>query len=117
MKKWKATLLASSGIIPVGIVAPDAVAPNPVPTISALVPDALTVGSGVQSVEVDGTNFIPASSVRMNGTAVTTTLVDATHLTATIPSTMVAIGGAKNVTVTNPSPAGGTTAPLTLTVA
>jgi hypothetical protein len=62
---------------------------------------------------VNGTSFVASSVVNFNGTAKTTTFVSATQLTAPITAADIAKGGAFPITVTNPAPGGGTSAPPT----
>jgi hypothetical protein len=54
--------------------------------------------------------------INFNGKAESTTFVSATQLTATIPAGDVATAGNVNVTVTNPTPGGGTSAASSFTV-
>jgi hypothetical protein len=82
---------------------------NPVPTITTLLPTSATAGGAAFTLTVNGTNFNASSVVNFNGTAKTTTLVNATQITAAIAAPDVAAAGQVNVTVTNPAPGGGTT--------
>jgi hypothetical protein len=74
-------------------------APAPDPTISTLAPATGTVGTQV-TVTVTGTNFETGSTVEANQTALPTTFVSATSLTA--PYTPTAAGTVQ-FTVRNPS--------------
>ncbi|GAB3856975.1 hypothetical protein GCM10028822_29980 [Hymenobacter terrigena] len=94
----------------------NAPANNPVPTITSLAPSSVTAGAAAQTLTVNGTNFISTSVVNFNGTARTTTFVSATQLTIQLTATDQATAGSYNVTVTNLSPGGGTTAPAIFTV-
>ena len=78
---------------------------NPVPAIASLNPSSVQVGAG-GTVAVSGTGFVPLSSIRWNGTALATTYVSSTQLSAVIPSQ--ARTGAIDVTVLNTAPGGGT---------
>ena len=80
---------------------------NPQPTLSSLSPASVTAGSGAFTLTLNGTNFIPASVVQVNGSNRTTTFVSSTRLTATIPATDVASAAALSVSVVNPGPGGG----------
>jgi sugar lactone lactonase YvrE len=87
--------------------------PNPVPTLtSPLVPNSATAGDPAFTLAVNGSNFISASVVQWNGTALASTFVSATQLTATVPASDIAISGLPAVTVFNPTPGGGTSNPL-----
>ena len=89
---------------------------NPVPTISSLSPSSVIAGAAAQTLTVTGMNFIASSSVSFNGTARTTTYVSATQLTIQLTAADQSTAGSYNVTVTNPTPGGGTTAASTFTV-
>lgn len=92
------------------------VAPNPVPSISSLNPSSVNAGSGAQSLEVQGGNFISNSVVRIGGVARTTTFVDAGVLTAALLASDVQTMGMRSITVFSPTPGGGTSNAATLTV-
>jgi uncharacterized protein (TIGR03437 family) len=91
-------------------------ASNPVPTISTLSPSSITAGSVAFSLTVSGTGFINGSVVNWNGSARTTTYVNATQVTAAITSTDVANAGTAQVTVFNPTPGGGTSGSAAFTI-
>ena len=88
---------------------------NPVPTISNL-GAAHAAGGAPFTLAVNGTNFEAKSVVNFNGKPETTTFINATKISATIPASDVAIAGNMNVTVTNPAPGGGTSAVIPFTV-
>ena len=90
--------------------------PNPVPTITALSPTTAVAGSGPFSLTVSGTGFLASSVVNFNGTALATTYVSPTQLTAAVPATAVASAGSFAVSVTSPAPGGGTSAALAFVV-
>lgn len=84
---------------------------NPAPTaqtpaITSLTPGSVSSGSPAFSITVNGTNFIPASTVKINGSARSTTFVSATQLTAAINASDVAAAGTFLITVDN-GPANG----------
>ena len=89
---------------------------NPIPTLTAIAPNAALAGSGAFTLTVTGTNFQPSSTVRWNGSARTTTYVSASSLTAAIPASDVAGARTVPVTVFTPGPGGGETAPQTFTI-
>jgi hypothetical protein len=89
---------------------------NPVPGLSALSPASVVAGSSGFNLTVTGSNFVPGSVVRVNGANRSTTFVNATQLTASIPASDIAVGGFVSITVFNAAPGGGTSSPLTLTV-
>ncbi len=90
---------------------------NPVPTISALGPSTAVAGDPALTLIVTGTNFVSGSIVRWNGANRTTTFVNGTRLTASIPAIDLATAGNFNVTVFNPTPGGGTSSSLAFNVA
>jgi len=80
---------------------------NPVPLINnPLVPDAIAPGGAGFTLTVNGTGFVASSVVDWNGSALATTFVSSSQLTATVPSSAIATAGTASVTVVNPS--GGT---------
>ena len=89
---------------------------NPVPTITSLSPTNAMAGSVGFTLTVNGTNFVSTSSVLWGGSALTTTYVSSTVLTAQVLATHVATEGTVNVTVYNPAPGGGTSAASVFTV-
>ena len=71
-------------------------------------PAVLITGTSTPTtVTVTGTNFIPASTVDLNGVAVTTTYVSATQLTFQLSATEEATSQQIQVSVVNPAPGGG----------
>ena len=89
---------------------------NPVPTATSLSPASITAGSATFTLTVNGTNFIGASTINWNGSALATTFINGLQLTATVSSTLVSTAGTATVTVVTPAPGGGTSNPLTFTI-
>jgi hypothetical protein len=89
---------------------------NPAPTIASLAPTGATVGGAAFTLTVNGANFVASSAVYWNGTALTTTFASATQLTAQVPASDIASAGSASVTVSNPTPGGGTSAAVTFTI-
>jgi hypothetical protein len=85
------------------------------PALSSLSPSSATVGGPAFTLTVNGSGFVSGSVVRWNGTARTTTFVNATQLRAAIPASDIAAGESAQVTVVNPA-GGGTSNPLTFTI-
>jgi hypothetical protein len=90
--------------------------PAPAPVATSVSPSSVNAGSAAFNLTVNGTGFVPASVVRWNGAARTTTFVSATELRASIAAADVAAPGSASVTVFTPAPGGGTSAPLTFTI-
>ena len=59
------------------------IAPNPMPAITSVSPNTAVAGSPSIALTVTGTGYVSGSVVYFNGTALTTTYVSATSLTAT----------------------------------
>ncbi|MBB5344386.1 beta strand repeat-containing protein [Tunturibacter empetritectus] len=74
----------------------------PAPAVTGVSPTNVPAGSGPFTLTVTGSNFQPQSAISWNGTALTTTYVNATTLTTTVPANLAALASAANVTVTNP---------------
>jgi uncharacterized delta-60 repeat protein len=89
---------------------------NPAPTLSSISPTSVTAGAGNTLLTVTGTNFINGSVIDFNGSALTTSFVSSTSLTATIPSASLATAGTPPVTVTTAAPGGGTSSSQTFTI-
>ncbi len=73
---------------------------NPIPTITSLNPTSVAAGAPSFNLTVDGSGFVPASQVHWNGTAVSTTFVSGTRLTASLPSQPAP--ATASITVVNP---------------
>ncbi len=92
-------------------------ATNPAPTLSTILPDRIAAGySSPITLSLNGSGFISQSVVDWNSTALATTYVSSTELTATIPSSDFASVGTATITVTNPSPGGGASTGATFQV-
>jgi len=91
-------------------------ASNPVPTTTSISPTSIAVGSVGFTLTVNGTNFISSSVVNFEGSARATTYVSSTQLTSLILTSDLTAIGTFNITVTNPSPGGGTSNAQTFTV-
>lgn len=89
---------------------------NPLPTIFDVSPSVVGLNSGSQLLTISGSSFVQGAQVRWNGAARQTTFVNANLLTATIVSTDVNAVGTASVTVFNPSPGGGVSNALTVTI-
>ncbi len=89
---------------------------NPTPSTSGLSPSSVTAGSPGFTLTVTGSNFAPDSVVRWNGVDLTTTFVNDTQLTASIPASDLTAAGTVDLTVFNPAPGGGTSEVRTFTI-
>jgi uncharacterized protein (TIGR03437 family) len=68
-------------------------------SITSLSPTSIPVGSGATALTVYGNGFTTSSQVYFNGTAVGTTYVSSTQLTASIAASFLATAGSDSVTV------------------
>jgi hypothetical protein len=89
---------------------------NPRPMVTSISPASATAGGAAFTLTVNGSGFITSSVVKWNGAARTTTFSSSHQLTAAISAADIATAGINHVTVTNPGPGGGTSAPKTFTV-
>jgi len=89
---------------------------NPAPTITSISPTSVLAGTASAVVTITGTGFVPATVVNVNGTARATTFINATQVSAALPSTDFAAGGALSLTVVNAAPGGGTSSATSLLV-
>ena len=89
---------------------------NPAPSVTGLYPSSVFAGEPALTLHITGTQFIPTSQVRWNGSPRPTQYVSAGALTATIAADDLASAGSIAVTVYNPAPGGGTSAPLNFQV-
>ncbi len=90
---------------------------NPVPAMTGLSPDHVTVGASAFTLTVNGKNFVSTSTVRWNGTDLDTSFVSPTQVTAQVTAQLAAITGWVNISVYNPAPAGGASGTLVFKVA
>lgn len=89
----------------------------PVPVISSLSPSSVAAGSGNTTVTVTGTGFVSGTQVLYNGVPLWTSFGgSSTQVAVTIPTASLAEPGTGVITVFNPSPGGGTSNALPLTI-
>jgi hypothetical protein len=89
---------------------------NPLPSLTSMSTTQVTGGGAAFSLTVLGSNFVPNSVVRWNGSDRVTTYVSATELQAAITAADIATGGEAQITVFNPSPEGGVSGAVALRV-
>jgi hypothetical protein len=80
---------------------------NPAPAISGVSPAFTNAGGAAFTLTVNGTGFIASSTAYWGVSALTTTYVSATQLTAQVPAADIATAGTNAVTVQTPAPGGG----------
>jgi trimeric autotransporter adhesin len=104
---------SASGTVPTGPTTPP---PNPLPSLNSIVPASAPVGSSAITIAVGGAGFVSSSVIQWNGSSLTTTYVTSTALAAQVSSTDLQTAGTTTVTVTTPSPGGGTSGPLSFPI-
>jgi sugar lactone lactonase YvrE len=92
----------------------DIPSPYSVPTLIAISPNTVAVGSPDFTLTVTGSGFVAGSTVRWNGSDRPTNYLSSTRLTASISAADVIAGGPFAVTVFTPAPGGGTSALVNL---
>lgn len=90
--------------------------PNPVPSGTSISPTTILANSPGFTLTFNGSNFVNGAVVRWNGTALPTTYVSSTTLTATVSSTLLQNAGLVSVTAENPAPGGGSTGTESFTI-
>jgi len=89
---------------------------NPVPSISSLSPARVAAGSQVQSLYINGSNFMDSSTVTYNGVLHNSSLQSSTQLQIAFNSDDLTNTGQYPVVVTNPPPGGGASSPVNFSV-
>jgi trimeric autotransporter adhesin len=95
-------------------VAPLELGTNTAASLSSSSASTIAHGSGNTMLTLTGSNFLPGVAVTWNGAYRTTTIVDATHVTAAIPASDLATTGTATVIATNPGAA--TSSALQITI-
>ncbi len=84
---------------------------NPLPTVTSISPTSVDVGNGEFELTVTGTNFVPSSVINFGDASLTPIgNTSSTSMSAEVPTSAFATASVINVSVTNPSPGGGTSA-------
>lgn len=89
---------------------------NPAPVLTSISPASKEALSGAFTLTVNGSNFVNGSVVRWNGSNLTTTYVNSTQLTATVPAANLNNVGSFPITVFTPAPGGGTSSAVNFQV-
>lgn len=90
--------------------------PNPAPTLTSISPSSAPRGGPGVTITVTGTNFVPTSRIQYLGVDRVTTFVSSTVLTAELDSADLDPFQTPTVDVFTPSPGGGTSQQLQLTL-
>lgn len=130
MTKFCASDVAAAGSFTLTIVNPDpAVGPsnevtfnvipltsNPAPTLTTSLDTTVPAGWPGFLLTVEGTKFVEASVLTWNGVNQATTVNSSTELQAAIPANEINSAGSSQVAVVNPSPGGGSSGSLPITI-
>ena len=76
---------------------------NPPPSITSLIPTTAVAGGAAFTLTINGTNFTATSTSSWSATALATTYVSATQLSAAVPASLIASAGTASVTVSDVS--------------
>ena len=77
------------------------IGPLPAPSLTAISPSTAPAGGLPFTIEAAGSNFASMAQVQWNGTPLQTTVIDATHLSARVPATLLETTRSANVTVSS----------------
>jgi hypothetical protein len=89
---------------------------NGVPSEASLSPAALTHGGQNFQLTINGSGFVPGSTVTFNGKSVYARYLTSTQLKAYVPAADIAAAGSAPVVVNNPAPGGGTSNAVTFVI-
>ncbi|MGD0831747.1 MAG: chitobiase/beta-hexosaminidase C-terminal domain-containing protein [Terracidiphilus sp.] len=82
--------------------------PNPAPVVSGISPSLINASSAAFTLTVNGSGFVANSAVYWGASALATTFVNATQLTAQVTAAEIASAETVAVMVQTPTPGGGT---------
>jgi hypothetical protein len=115
-----ASRIPSSGLATISVVNPTPIGGTstplvvairrPVPILTSISPSNVALNALPTLVTLTGSGFDPASRIAVDGTFVDTTYVSATSLSFTASAALFGSTGARNISVFNPGPIGGTSA-------
>jgi hypothetical protein len=88
---------------------------NPLPALGSLSPSLVTPGSGAVAVTVSGSGFIMTSAASLDGSPRPTSFQSSTQLSVSLTAADTQYPAVHDLSVTNPSPGGGTSNSLTFT--
>ena len=80
-------------------------------------PSTVVAGSGAFALTVNGSNFVAASTLKVNAVALSTTFVTTSQLTSTVPASLLAAAGSLTVQVSDSSGVASNTLNLPVTAA
>ena len=89
---------------------------NLVPTVTSIAPSAILSGASDTVITVTGSGFSNQTSVLMGSTPLSTSFSSSNRLTAIVPAAALATLGWQPISVSNPSPGGGLSSAVPLSV-
>ena len=89
---------------------------NLTPAVASISPSGIRAGASDTVITMTGAGFNSNSTVQLDGTPLATSYESATTLTATVPAANLATMGWASISVMNPTPGGGNSNALPLTV-
>ena len=89
---------------------------NPAPLITSMSTSTALAGTPSAVITFTGTGFVPSTMITVNGSARATTYINATQVSAALPSSDFSAAGSLSLAAVNPIPGGGTSAAVALAV-
>jgi hypothetical protein len=89
----------------------------PVPNLTSIYPTTIIAGSLPFAINASGTNFAPGAVLNFHGVAKSTTVNSPQNVYATISTADISTSSTVQVTVSNPTPGGGPSAPQPFVIA
>lgn len=89
---------------------------NPAPVITSMSATTALAGTPSAVITFTGTGFVPSTVITVNGSARATTYINATQVSAALPSSDFAAASSLSLAASNPNPGGGTSAAVALAV-
>jgi uncharacterized protein (TIGR03437 family) len=74
-------------------------------TLTSLVPASVAAGGSATNIQINGSGFASGCTALWNGTAISTTVINAAQVSAQIPAALTALPGSGSITVVNPGAA------------
>ena len=84
-------------------------------TLSSMAPASLAAGGPGITIQVNGSGFAYGCTAQWNGTAISTSVINATQLSVQIPAALTAVPGSGSITVINPGAAASNALTFTVT--
>ncbi len=89
---------------------------NPVPVITSMSAANALAGTSSAVITFAGTGFVPSTVITANGSARATSYINATQVSAALPSSDFVASGSLSLAASNPTPGGGTSAAVVLAI-